>query len=138
MSWINKVFGRGASLGAPSPQNDKEMIQTSDYLFEKKKRDKEIAMATATVESDVKSVMPQTGLPYLLQYYENGVILKIKMKHRRSLQIRLNRQNYLHSIQQLLPVINTLVNAFDDVGKMNIHVNGYHYSERWIEPEETV
>ena len=135
MGWISRIFGNGTTSGVPSQQNNNDMNLTSDYLFEKIKRAKEIAMARATVESYVKSVMPQIGLPYLLQDYENGVMLKIKMKHRRSLQIRLNRQNYVQSIQKLLPVINTLVNAFDDIGKMNIHVNGYHYSEKWIESE---
>ncbi|MCF0197442.1 MAG: hypothetical protein HUK03_09510 [Bacteroidaceae bacterium] len=111
------------------------MIPTSEHLLAKKKRAKELSMARTTVCSYVASIMPQIGLPYLLMGYENGVVLKIKMQHRRSLQIRLNRQNYIKTIQKLLPAIKTLVNAFDEIGQINVRIVGCHYAEQWTEPE---
>ena len=106
-----------------------------DRQFELRKRYKELSMARTTVESFIESVMPQIGLPYQLRYYNNGIELRIKLKNRRCIQVKLNRINYIKSIQKFLPVIESLVQAFDFMGPMNVQVRCYGYSEKWTEPE---
>jgi hypothetical protein len=108
----------------------------SEHLFKKKKREKEIAMARTTVESYVKSIMPQEGLVYNLTCVENGVILKIKMDHRRMIQVRLNRLNYIKTLQNIIPIVHAIMDNFNKIGSINVRVGYYHYTENWVESEQ--
>ena len=133
MGWINKVLGK--RKGSVSDQLDEDE-RRERQLLEEKKRDKEVMIARATVESYVKSILPAAGLAYSLRLVDKGVTLRIKMSNRRMIQIRLNRINYVKTLEKILPSILAIKEAFDTIGPMYVKVMPYYYAERWVEPEE--
>ncbi len=111
------------------------MKSVLDEQLAKKKYQKELSIARATIEGYVKSVLPAEGLAYSLRDEDNGVILRIRLEHRRMIQVKLTRTNYVKILQRLLPVIQRLREEFDEIGKMNIKVMGYNWCIDWVEPE---
>ena len=133
MGWINKVLGK--RKGSVSDQLDEDE-RRERQLLEEKKRDKEVMIARATVESYVKSILPAAGLAYSLRLVDKGVTLRIRMSNRRMIQIRLNRSHYVKTLEKILPSILAIKEAFDTIGPMYVKVMPYYYAERWVEPEE--
>ena len=107
----------------------------SDVQFEKRRKEKEISLARSTVESYMKSILPQAGLTYHLDTTDNGILLRIKMSHGRMLRMRFNQRNYMQMLEKALPSIKVIIEAFDKIGKTNAFVTGCSYSINWQYPE---
>ena len=130
MGWINKIIGKRKVSDA-----ERQAAEERKWL-EEKKRDKELMIARATVESYVKSILPAAGLAYSLRLVDKGVTLRIRMSNRRMIQIRLNRLNYVKTLEKILPSILAIKEAFDTIGPMYVKVLPYYYAEKWVEPED--
>ena len=130
MGWINKIIGKRKVSDA-----ERQAAEERKWL-EEKKRDKELMIARATVESYVKSILPAAGLAYSLRLVDKGVTLRIRMSNRRMIQIRLNRLNYVKTLEKILPSILAIKEAFDTIGPMYVRVLPYYYAEKWVEPED--
>ena len=130
MGWINKIIGKRKVSDA-----ERQAAEERKWL-EEKKRDKEVMIARATVESYVKSILPAAGLAYSLRLVDKGVTLRIRMSNRRMIQIRLNRLNYVKTLEKILPSILAIKEAFDTIGPMYVKVLPYYYAEKWVEPED--
>ena len=77
--------------------------------------------------------MPQTGLTYNISTTEKGVVLKVKLKRRRMIQVKMNYLNYVDTMKEMLPAIKVLKADIENMGRLNIRLTCYS-TVRWTEP----
>ena len=106
----------------------------SSHALEEKKAQKEVSIARNTVECYLNSVLPKAGITYNISPMMNGVELRIRMTHGRMMRIRFSRHNYMRQLENIIPSILTIIEAFEKIGKTKATVIGLAPCVDWQVP----
>ena len=108
-----------------------KMENTSENIFQKKKKLVEVELARTTVRSYMASILNKEGIDYSLKEYHNGIIISVNAQYHRKIEIKVNRKNFMQVIPHIVSVLKTLLTVFDSIEMPNVVVRDCCNNEKW-------